>query len=50
METKHGRSQRLEAVEAPARLIADTPAAKVAVVVEQILRESGNTGFNDRER
>src|SRR5438067_4755533 len=34
------------AVEAPARLIADNAGHEGAVVVEQILRESGNTGFN----
>ncbi|MEY2448546.1 MAG: chaperonin GroEL, partial [Acidimicrobiaceae bacterium] len=35
-----------QAVEAPARLIADNAGHEGAVVVEQILRESGNTGFN----
>jgi chaperonin GroEL len=35
-----------KAVEAPARLIADNAGHEGAVVVEQILRESGNTGFN----
>jgi len=34
------------AVEAPARLIADNAGLEGAVVVEQILRESGNTGLN----
>jgi chaperonin GroEL len=34
------------AVEAPARLIADNAGHEGAVVVEQIVRESGNTGFN----
>jgi chaperonin GroEL len=35
-----------QAVEAPARLIADNAGHEGAVVVEQILRESGNIGFN----
>jgi chaperonin GroEL len=35
-----------KAVEAPARLIADNAGHEGAVVVEQVLRESGNTGFN----
>src|SRR5689334_759107 len=35
-----------KAVEAPAHLIADNAGHSGAVVVEQILRESGNTGFN----
>jgi chaperonin GroEL len=34
------------AVEAPARLIADNAGHEGAVVVEQILRENGNIGFN----
>ncbi|MEY2422384.1 MAG: chaperonin GroEL [Acidimicrobiaceae bacterium] len=34
------------AVEAPARLIADNAGHEGAVVVEQILREEGNIGFN----
>jgi chaperonin GroEL len=34
------------AVEAPAHLIADNAGHEGAVVVEQILRESGNTGLN----
>ena len=34
------------AVEAPARLIADNAGHEGAVVIEQIVRESGNTGFN----
>ncbi len=35
-----------QAVEAPARLIADNAGHEGAVVVEQILRETGNSGFN----
>ncbi len=35
-----------QAVEAPARLIADNAGYEGAVVVEQVLRETGNTGFN----
>ena len=35
-----------QAVEAPARLIADNAGHEGAVVVEQILRENGNIGFN----
>jgi chaperonin GroEL len=35
-----------QAVEAPARLIADNAGLEGAVVVEQILRESGNVGLN----
>src|SRR5581483_7445613 len=34
------------AVEAPARLIADNAGHEGSVIVEQILRESGNVGFN----
>ena len=34
------------AVEAPARLIADNAGSEGAVVVEQVLRETGNVGFN----
>jgi chaperonin GroEL len=34
------------AVEAPARLIADNAGHEGAVVVEQVIRESGNVGFN----
>jgi chaperonin GroEL len=35
-----------QAVEAPARLIADNAGFEGAVVIEQVLRETGSTGFN----
>ncbi|MBM3662511.1 MAG: chaperonin GroEL [Actinobacteria bacterium] len=45
-DEKTGATIVLRALDAPARLIADNAGAEGAVIVQQLERESGNTGYN----